>query len=295
MKSILKNAQYILEALVVKIAILFFRILGYKRSSNIAAKIAIFIGRKLAVNKLADNNLSNAMPHLSKKHRDDILHDMWDNLGRIVGEYYHINNMSKDDFDKILIYSDNFKKNIEVLKKSKKGGIIMTGHIGNWEIGPRTLMSQGLKSSVIYRPLNNPYVEKITAAMRDANLIKKSASGNRKIIEAIKNGEYVVIMADQKVSEGEPVKFFHEDVMTATSIARIALKYDVPIIPARVIRLKSKHEFMIDMDEPLQKNNENIKKDLEVIDFTATINRKLEFWIKEFPDQWFWVHNRWKK
>ncbi len=294
-KKIIKQIRYLLEAIIVNIGIILFNILGCKISSNLAAKIAVFIGLKLSVNKLAYNNISNALPNLNKDQKNKILREMWDNLGRIVGEYCHIGKMNNKNLKKIIFESDNFKKNIKNLKKNNKGGIIISGHIGNWEIGPKVLMSYGLDVNVLYRPLNNPFVEKITAKIRNIKLIKKGSKGNREIIEAIKKGQYVVILADQRVRGGQLVKFFHKEAITTTSIAKIALKYDIDIIPARIIRLKNKHKFMVDIDKPIKINQENAKKDLEVFDFTATINQKLESWIKEFPAQWFWVHDRWKK
>ncbi len=293
--KIYKEIRYLFEALIVKIGIWIFGTLPYKTASNLAAKIAIFIGHKISVNHLASDNISNALPDYNKSQREKIVHEMWDNLGRIIGEYPHIAKMNDCEFKKIISFSDDFKKNIINLKKSQKGGIIVSGHIGNWEVGPKALISQGLKVSVVYRPLNNPHVEKITAKMRGISLIEKSGSGSRKIIEAIKKGEYVVILADQKISEGSLVKFFHDEALTATSIARIALKYDIDVIPARVIRLEDRHHFMIDMSKPLQQNEKNFKKDLAVINFTARINQIVESWISEFPSQWFWVHDRWKK
>lgn len=293
-----RKIRYLIEFIIVKFGVIFFLLFPLKTASNIAAKIAIFVGKKHKVNKLAYNNISKAIPELDESKKQSILTKMWDNLGRIVGEYPHICNYNDKKLSKIITYSDNFKKNIEILKSEKKGGIIISGHIGNWEVGPKSLTMQGLKINVVYRPLNNPYVEKLTADMRQkyggVKLIPKSAKGNRQIIEAIKKGEFVIILADQKISEGQPIKFFHDEAITTTSIARIALKYDISVIPARVIR-QNNHHFIIDMDSPMSKKAKNDKKDLDVIEFSAMINNKLENWIRQYPEQWFWVHNRWKK
>ena len=294
----LKKIRYFLEFIVVKAGVFFFKILGYKRASNIAAKIALFIGKKIKVHQLAYKNISNALPHLNQEQKNDILDGMWDNLGRIIGEYPHIGRINNRDLAEIVSYSPAFEENIKTLQENKKGGIIVSGHIGNWEIGPKSLMARGLKVNVLYRPLNNPYVEKLSANMRGINLIEKSTKGSRQIIEAIKKGEYVIILADQKVSEGEAVQFFHDLAITTTSIARLALKYDILVTPARVIRNKNNHNFTIDLEEPIQKmqkNAKNSKKSLDAMQFTATINKTLEKWITQYPQQWFWVHDRWKK
>jgi len=279
---------------VVKFGLWFFGALNVKAASNLAALIAKFVGKKISVQKLADKNLSNAMPNLSFDQREKILDCMWDSLGRIVGEFPHIAKLSPDELSKIVEISDESKKNIEALKQSGKGGIIFSGHIGNWEIGPKIFLKSGLKVSTVYRPLNNPYVEEMTAKFRGVDMIEKSAGGNRKIIEVIKSGGFVIILADQKISEGEKIKFFHGNAITTTSIARIALKYDVPLIPARSVRIGNDFSFRVDVEKPLviQKTT-NINFD--ILSLTRKINCKLEEWISEFPSQWFWVHDRWKQ
>jgi Kdo2-lipid IVA lauroyltransferase/acyltransferase len=130
--------------------------------------------------------------------------------------------------------------------------------------------------------------------LRGVPMIEKTTAGSRKIIEVIKSGGFVIILADQKITEGERVKFFHDDAVTTTSIARIALKYDILLIPARVIRLGKLFKFRTELEKPLviQKTTDI---NFDIISLTREINRKLESWITQYPAQWFWVHNRWKK
>ncbi len=292
----LKKFRYIIETVFVKLGLCFFNSFSINKASNLAGAIAMFIGKKISVNKLATNNLAKAMPLLSNSERKIIINSMWNNLGKIVGEYVHISKYSLNEIKKIIVFSQQSKNNINYLKETNRGGIIFSGHLGNWEVGPKALMTMGLKVNTLYRPLNNPYVEKITADLRKIPMIKKSFKGGRKIIEAIKRGEFVIILADQKISEGEPIKFFHDEAITTTSIARMAVKYNIPIIPARSIRLDndSKIKFSIEVEEPLKYQiSKNIDED--VLNITLQINQKLEEWIRQFPDQWFWVHNRWKK
>lgn len=294
LKSKIKLARYVAEALVVRCGIAFFKRIGLRNASNFAATISKFVGKKIAVNKLAYQNLSRAMPELSAQEKEKIIDDMWDNLGRVIGEYPHVASFSAQDLMEFVHVTEETALNLAAMKNNKKGGIIFSAHIANWELGPKVLLSNGIKVGTVYRPLNNPYVEKMTASIRGTELISKSTQGNRRIIEIVKNGGYVVILADQKISEGEPVKFFHDDAITTTSIARIALKYEVPLIPARVIRKGKAFDFEADVEKPLEiQRSENINDD--VLRLTLEINRKLEVWIRQYPAQWFWVHNRWKR
>jgi KDO2-lipid IV(A) lauroyltransferase len=291
-KHFIKIFRYFLESLTVRFGLWFFYILGWKKASDTASFLACKIGRLHKVNILAMKNLSRAFPNFTKKQKKEILENMWDNLGRVVGEYVHIAKISKENLVKqYVITSEETLQNIDFLKKNKLGGIIFSGHIGNWEIGPKCFSHYGIKAHTVYRPLNNIFVENITAKMRGESLINKGG-GNRKIIEAIKNGEYVIILADQKISDGERVKFFNDDAYTTTSIARIALKYGVPLIPARSIRIKNR--FRVEVEKPLEFKKTN-DLNADIFNITRLINQTLEKWITEYPSQWFFVHNRWKE
>lgn len=288
----MKKIRYLAEAVIVKLGILFFGSLSLRTSSNIASKVSLFVGKKISVNKLALKNLGKALPELTEEKKSQIIDEMWDNLGRIVGEFPHVTCASAEKINELVELDDQTKKNLSELKG---GGIIMSGHIGNWELGPKILVNHGINVSTVYRPLNNPYVERMTASMRKVEMIEKNTSqGNRRIIEVVRNGGYVIILADQKVSEGEPIKFFHDDAITTTSIARIALRYKVPVIPARIIRLGKEPKFRAEIEKPLafeQVDDVN----LNILNLSRAINQKLEQWIREYPSQWFWVHDRWKK
>jgi len=294
LKLKLKYTRYFFEALIVKFGICIFAAMKPKTASNIAAVIAKFVGKKIAVNHLAYNNISKALPELSRDEKEKILDEMWDNLGRIVGEFVHIAQCPTEEIERFIEMSQQTKSVIHDLKQSGKGGIIFGAHTGNWEVGPKVFLKHGLAVSTVYRPLNNPYVEKMTSILRGVDMIGKSVGGNRKIIDVIRKGGFVIILADQKISEGEPVQFFHDTAVTTTSIARIALKYDIPLLPARSIRLGHDFKFIVELEKPLaiQRSN-NLNSD--ILHLTRDINIKLEQWIREYPSQWFWVHNRWKK
>ena len=293
-KIILKKIRYLLEAIIVKFGLFFFYALSPKKASDIGAIISKFVGKKIAVHNLAYKNLSKALPNLLQQDKEKILDEMWKNLGRIVAEFPHVAKSSPQSLANFVEISQDSLTNIEALKNLGKGGIIFSGHIGNWEVGPKVLIQNGIKVATVYRPLNNPYVEKMTASLRGVEMIEKGSAGSRRIIEVIKEGGFVVILADQKVSEGESVKFFYDDAITATSIARIALRYNIPLVPARIIRKGDDFKFYAEVEKPLVIEKDGDIK-LEALSITRLINLKLEEWITQYPSQWFWVHDRWKQ
>lgn len=297
-RSMFKNIRYIIEFIITVTMILIFKVIGFKKSSDFSAKLALLIGKKLKVDKLAINNINQALPKLTYNQKRDIIDQMWQNLGRIIGEFYHIWRLNLQQIYNIVSIDTKSKENIELLKKENKGGIIVSGHIGNWEVGPKALLNSGLKINILYRPLNNPYIENLTTKLRKKHgvkMIPKSNKGNKQIIQALKNNEYVVILADQKITQGHPIKFFHDLATTSTFIAKIAMRYNISVTMARVIR-KNKYQFSLEINEPIIYSNiAKEKKGLDIIKFSAIINQTLEKWISQYPSQWFWVHDRWKK
>ncbi len=290
----LKQIRYLLETIFVLFGLIIFRIFPVNLIGNIAGKMAIFFGKKLKVQKLAYNNLSLAFPHINNLNKQQILTKMWFNLGKIIAEFVHIGTMCGKKLTKFVEINSQTKQLIEQLKQQKTGGIIFSAHFGNWEIGPKILLNQGLNVHTVYRPLNNPYVEIITAWLRGVSLIKKGTQGNRQIISAIKKGEWVIVLADQKITDGIAVDFFNHPAITSTSLAKITIKYQIPLILGYILRKDEKFSFSLNLKNSINTNNltntpQNIKK------LTLQINKSLENIIKKNPEQWFWVHNRWKK
>lgn len=293
-KIILKKIRYLIEAMLAWLGLFFFGSLSLKNASNLSSFLAKFIGTKIAVNKLAISNISKALPDIEKNELQQIIINMWDNLGRIVGEFPHICKMTNEELNQYIEIDEETKNNLDNLIKLDRGGIIFSAHFGNWEIGPKFLTNYGLKVRTLYRPLNNPLVEDMTAKIRGVPLIQKGASGSRDLINALKQREYVIIMADQKITDGEPVKFFHDDAITSTSIAKMAIKYNVPLIPGYIFRVDKNFKFKLIIEKPLEYYNKKLDKQMAT-NLTLKINQTIERWIKKSPEQWFWVHNRWKK
>ena len=294
-KILFKKIRYALEGLIVKFGLFLFRKIGLKNSANFAAYLAKLIGKKLLVHKLAKDNMTRSFPNLSEEEINKTLDDMWDNLGRIVGEFPFVSDFSGKELMNYVSLDKTSKKNIDYIKQNCNGGIIFSAHIGNWEIGPKIFLENGINVKTVYRPLNNMYVDNMTAKIRGTELISKSSNGSKQIINEIKSGNYVIILADQKITDGVRVPFLGRSALTSGSIAKLALKYNLPLIPARCIRVGREFKFLVKVEKPIElKKTININKH-SIISLTIRVNKRLEKWIKQYPSQWFWVHNRWKK
>lgn len=284
----LKKAKHYIEAGVLYLLFTAFRQFSLDTASCIGGWMARAVGSFLSAHKTARENLLQVFPKLSKAEQDKILNKMWDNLGRTAAELAHL-------------HKDYIIKRIKItgaenLPTHGKPAFMFSGHVGNWELLACVAQAHGRPITAVYREANNLIVDGMIAkirAMRCFNLIPKGRQGAVKIVRAIKNNESIAMLVDQKMNDGISVPFFGRPAMTAPAIAELALRYDAPIIPARVIRTKGANFEVIIYPTLEYSKTGDAEKDVASI--MRSINQVLEGWIKEHPEQWFWVHKRWPK
>jgi Kdo2-lipid IVA lauroyltransferase/acyltransferase len=268
------------------------RILPVTIASDLGGFFARKIGPGLRRSDVARNNLSKAMPELDKSQIENIVSGMWDNLGRTFAEFPHIANMDKEKIKSIATLEG--VEHIHEAAGTQKGNIYFTGHLANWEIGPRLFSDLLYPVSIVYRRGNNPGLGDLIQKLRKKYLlsaIPKGQSGSREIIKRLKNKERIGILVDQKMNDGIKSNFFGMSAMTAPAIARLSLKYQCPILPVRVVRTKA-CKFKVLVSPPMKViNTGDSDKDVQIL--IDNINNIVEAWVREYPDQWIWLHNRW--
>ncbi len=284
----LKKAKHFIEKIVLYLLFTAFRQFSLDSASTIGGLMAQSIGPYLSAHKTARENLKNVFPKLSRTERNKLLDKMWNNLGRVAAELAHLPN-------------DYIIKRIKItgaenLPAQGKPAFLFSGHIGNWELLAPVAGLHNRPITAVYREANNPLVDDMIAKIRATrcfNMIPKGRQGAVKIARAIKNNEAIAMLIDQKMNDGISVPFFGKPAMTAPAIAELALRYDAPIIPARVIRTKGAN-FESIIYPPLVYTKTG-DKDKDVQNIMIAINQIIEGWIREHPEQWFWVHKRWPK
>ena len=158
------------------------------------------------------------------------------------------------------------------------------------------MLDANLKLSIIYRKANNILVDKKIADFRqnlDITLIPKGQGGIKEIIRAFKQNRSACFLPDQKLNNGIEVPFFEIGAMTASAPAKLALEYQCPIIPIQCVR-KEGAKFIVKVHKPIDMNYDQ-NNSQEIYRIMCEINYIYEQWIKENPEQWFWVHKRWPK
>ena len=285
----MKKIVYFIEFILIKVLFNFFKIIGYKYSSNLGFLIGKIIGPIFRSKKLIIKNLQKA--NLQKQNNlEKIASDVLGNYGRIFAEYVHLKNFRNDKLEKYI--SIDGLEHLKNLKKSKKRAVFISGHFNNFELMAMQIEKAGIELATIYRPLNNFLLNKTMEQIRTENIcknqIKKGRAGTREIIKNLIKGKSIAIMIDQRVREGIKTDFFNNQATTTTIPAQLIKKYNCELVPVYIERRKNNY-FKMFVSKPIK-----IDKNKSVLEITKFLNNLLERMILRNIDQWIWTHNRWK-
>ena len=285
----MKKIVYFIEFILIKVLFIFFKIIGYKYSSNLGFLIGKIIGPIFRSKKLIIKNLQKA--NLQKQNNlEKIASDVLGNYGRIFAEYVHLKNFRNDKLEKYI--SIEGLEHLNNLKKTKKRAVFISGHFNNFELMAMQIEKAGIELATIYRPLNNFLLNKTMEQIRTENIcknqIKKGRAGGREIIQNLIKGKSIAIMIDQRVREGIKIDFFNNQATTTTIPAQLIKKYNCELVPVYIERRKNNY-FKMFVSKPIK-----IDKHKSVLEITKFLNNLLERMIVRNIDQWIWTHNRWK-
>jgi len=286
----MKIIKHFFEFSFIIIIFIIFKIIGYKNATNFGEIIIKKLGPFFRSNYKIQKNLENSEIGNSEKERKIIINNMWGNYGRIFAEYMYIKKYRQNSLsNNINVVGQNI---LDEIKNSNEPVIFISGHFNNFELMAMHLEKSGIDLAVIYRPLNNkflnPLMEKIRKNYICKKQIKKGMSGTKEILKYFKKGTSIALMIDQRVSEGISCNFFNRKALTTTIPAQFVKKFNCKVVPIYIER-KNKNQFRLEILNPIKFfKNENI----EII--TSNLNKVLEKMIKRNPDQWIWTHDRWK-
>ncbi|MEP3244758.1 MAG: lysophospholipid acyltransferase family protein [Sneathiella sp.] len=284
------SLKYRIELCVVKFAFWFFKRLGRRRAARFGSWLARKVGPRLSVQKVADRNMQRSLPELSETDRRQALERMWDNLGRNIAELPFNADLDFNADDVELVGRDILDNEFG----NGKPAFFLTGHYGPWELIAHVGDYLNCPTTIVYRAANNPLVDQYFQRERSSkgySFVPKGVRGARGILKAIKKGEIITLLNDQKQNTGLPIPFFGRDAMTAPNIAELACKYELPIYPIRAERLEN-GKIRVTVSEAITPPSTGDRKQ-DIFDLLVRINEVYEEWIRARPDHWFWVHNRW--
>lgn len=255
------------------------------------------IGPLTPRHKLAMTNLARAFPEKSKAEQEQIALDMWGNMSRLAAEYVFLDELF--DFDRKTSESGRIETGgdaiFDKLRNEEKPFIVFTAHTGNFEFLPIVAAAYDLDVMALFRPPNNPYIAaKVLGARRTkmGHLVPSRAGAAFTLARRLEAGGGVGVLVDQKFHKGAETTFFGLDVHTNPLLAKLVRQYDCAVHPARAIRLPGgRHRLELEPELEIPRRPDGS------VDVEATaqkLNDKVESWVREYPGQWQWFHDRWQ-
>jgi len=274
------------------------RALGPDRAADLGGFLARQIGPRLKNHKTALHNLRTTFPDMDEAEVARIALAAWDNLGRTSLEYPHLRQLVDYDY-----YDPRPDRRVEVsgidqfmaLRDDGKPGVIFSAHLANWELTAIAAARYGLDVTAIYRPPNHPVARRLGEEIRRETMggLEASRPGAafalRKVLEA---GGHLGMLIDQHFSRGVPVPFFGRTAVANPLLAVLARQFDCPVHGARAIRLPG-HRFHLELTPPLDLPRDSDGR-INVAGATAAMTAVVESWVREYPEQWLWMHRRWR-
>jgi KDO2-lipid IV(A) lauroyltransferase len=275
------------------------RLIPYDRCADGAARVARTFGPLVREHRIGRAQLTAAFPEKSPAEIERILKGVWDNLGRLVADFAHLDRLMADAVaphkPSRLDFSDRSADIYIKLQNDGKPALAFAAHYGNWEMPAMCARYTGLESAVLYRGPNidavERWVEKTRAPLM-GEMIRTGLEAPVKLADALGRGAHVGILVDQYYVRGVDVTFFGRKTKANPLIARLAQHFNCPIHGTRITRLPD-NKFWGEVTEEIElarlPNGE--------VDIQGTMQRitdVVEGWVRENPEQWLWLHRRWR-
>jgi KDO2-lipid IV(A) lauroyltransferase len=257
------------------------------------------VGPWLREHRIGRANLAAAYPDKSATEIEKILSGVWDNLGRVGAEFAHLDSLW--DFDTAqpnigrMQIAPRTTELFDGLRDDGKPALIFAAHLANWELPALAAAAHGLEAAILYRRPNIADIDRRVHELRGVSmgtLIPTGLNAPREALEALQQGLHVATLADQYAVQGVDVMFFGRRTKANSFIARLARHIDCPIHGVRVIRLPERC-FQIELTEAVSPPR-NPNGELDVQGTMQAITTVIEGWVREHPDQWLWLHRRWR-
>jgi Kdo2-lipid IVA lauroyltransferase/acyltransferase len=243
----------------------------------------------------AQINLRLAFPELDRSERERIERGVFRNLGRLLGEISQFPRYNYDNISSIVSYEG--LANFLDARAQRRGIILLTGHIGAWELSVYAHSIYGYPMSFLARRVDNPLVERLADSyrLRSGNRSIDKKGSAREVLRTLKSGGVVGILADLNSSREEGVfcDFFGVQACMTAGIATLALRTGAIVLPGYLIWDEREQVHRLHFEKPIETIDTGNQKE-DVIANTAQYAKALESIIRRHPDQWLWIHRRWR-
>ncbi len=271
----------------------FCAILPVETASNMGGWLGKTIGTRTGLSRRAYRNLRVAFPEKDQDELDRIVAGMWESLGRTAAEYAHLRTITAAGSGRVeLAGLEHTQPAVEATRPS----IFVSGHFANWEVMHIVGARLRPDCTTIVRDPNNPHILRLLEQRRNVQggqRVSKGAEAARAAIATLKHNGLVAMLVDQRMSDGIAAPFFGHPALSPPAAAQMALRFDAALLAARLERT-GPARFRMTFTPPLDLPREG-DRSARVLALTTEINRILEGWIRERPEEWLWLHRRWPK
>jgi KDO2-lipid IV(A) lauroyltransferase len=276
------------------------RTINRKRMADFAGSVMRTLGPRLKEHRIGRANLAAAFPEKSPSDIEAILRDVWDNLGRVAAEFAHIDRLEMLEPDPHdlgdMLYTTEVYDRFRHLRDDGKPALIFAAHLANWELPALVASKYRLETTVLYRRPNIGAISDAIIQIRKGSmgtLVSTGLDAPLKLSRVLEGGGHVAMLVDQHYVNGVDVTFFGRRCKANPFIARLARHIECPIHGTRVVRLPDRHRFRIDLTDAIEPRRDAEGK-IDVEGTMQVITSVVEGWVREHPEQWLWVHRRWR-
>jgi KDO2-lipid IV(A) lauroyltransferase len=276
------------------------RAIDRKRMADFAGSVMRTLGPRLKEHRIGRANLAAAFPEKSPADIEAILHGVWDNLGRVAAEFAHIDRLEMLEPDPHdlgdMLYTTEVYDRFRHLRDDGRPALIFAAHLANWELPALVASKYRLDTTVLYRRPNIGAISDAIIRIRKGSmgtLVSTGLDAPLKLSRVLEAGGHVAMLVDQHYVNGVDVTFFGRRCKANPLIARLARHIECPIHGTRVVRLPDRHRFRIDLTDAIEPRRDAEGK-IDVEGTMQVITSVVEGWVREHPEQWLWVHRRWR-
>lgn len=274
------------------------RLLGPERSSDLGGWLLRTASPLIPVNRVALANIRAAFPDMADDGVRRIARGAWENLGRTAAEYAHLKTLFDYDY-----LNPDAPSRVEVsgiehfiaLKDDAKPGLIFSAHLANWELPAICAAAYDLETTAVFRAPNDPAIAAIIHEIRSGAMdgLAAAKQGAAFAMQGVlERGGHLGMLIDQHFTRGVVVPFLGRPALTNPVLGKFARRFDCPVHGVRVIRLPDRR-FRLELTPALDLPRDEAGE-IDVRGAMAMMTAVVEGWVRENPDQWLWMHRRWR-
>lgn len=269
------------------------------KTADFFARMTKLIGPRLREHRIGRANLAAAFPEKSPEEIEAILMGVWDNLGRVGAEFAHMDHVwdydrAHPERSRIELPQSSIER-FDRIRDDGKPALIFAAHLANWELPALAAVAHGLDTAILYRRPNIASADRIIQEMRQVNmgtLIPAGRDAPLRLGQALKDGKHVAMLVDQYLTGGVEVSFFGRKTRANPMLARLLRQVECPIHGVRIIR-KPGGQFGAELTEEIPPVRDAEGK-IDIQGTTQAVTNVVESWVREHPEQWLWLHRRWR-